>query len=391
MQLVDEDDRVLALHQFLHDGLEPLFKLAAVFRAGHDQGKIQRQNALVGQEGRHVAIGNALRQAFDDGRFADARLADQHGIIFRAAAQNLNDAFEFAFAAHQRIELAFERGLRQVAAELREQRGFFRTRRGHFFTGAARQFFAQRREPQAALLQDFRAKALLFAQDSEQQMLGADVPVPEALGFFRGEIQDAFGFLAERHFHGRGDALANGDALFDLLADGFDRAVRTQETIGQRLVLAHQAEQQMLGLDVRGTVLAGFVARKKYDASCLLCVAFKHGSTRFSLSARIKGLLVYAATGWSVPCSNCSTRSARPARTVLCVARMEVSRCVAMQALHQIQNGHGVSLVQVSGGFIGQQQRRLLNQRAGDRHALLLPPGQLPRTLFQLALPGRLP
>ena len=54
---------------------------------------------------------------------------------------------------------------------------------------------------------------------------------------------------------------------------------------------------------------------------------------------------------------------------------------LAMQSLHQLKNGHCVSLVQVSGGFIGQQQGRLLNERAGDRHALLLPPGQLPRTL----------
>src|SRR5271169_1854209 len=124
-------------------------------------------------------------------------------------------------------------------------------------------------------------------------MFRAAVPVPEAFGFFRGEIQDALGFLAERNFDGRGDALADGEALFDFFADRLDRAVRTQKTIGQRLVLAQQAKQQMLGLNVRGTVLAGFVARKKYDASCLLCVAFKHGSTRFSLSTGTRAL-VYA-------------------------------------------------------------------------------------------------
>src|SRR4029077_9628254 len=230
-----------------------------------------------------------------------------------------------ALAAHQRIELTFQRGLRQVAAELGEQRGFLRASGWSFFAGAAGQFFAQRRQTQSALLQDFRAKALLFAQDSEQQVFGADVPVPQALGLFRGEIQDAFGFLAERHFDRRGDALANGDALFDLFADGLDGAVRTQETIGQRLVLAHQAEQQVLSLDVRRAILAGFVARKKYDASCLLCVAFKHGSTRFSLSPKPRAL-VYVSTGRSIPCSSCSTRSARPARTVLCVAKIEVSR-----------------------------------------------------------------
>ena len=101
------------------------------------------KNALVGQERRHIAIGNALRQAFDDGRFANARLADQHRIILGAAAQNLDDALDFAFASDQRIELTFGSRLRQIAAELRQQRSFFRTRSGSLFPRGARQFFTQ--------------------------------------------------------------------------------------------------------------------------------------------------------------------------------------------------------------------------------------------------------
>jgi hypothetical protein len=50
VQLVDEDDGVLVLHQLFHDGLEALFELAAILGAGHDQRKVERQNALVGQE-----------------------------------------------------------------------------------------------------------------------------------------------------------------------------------------------------------------------------------------------------------------------------------------------------------------------------------------------------
>ena len=178
MQLVDEDDGVLALHQFLHDGLEALFKLPAVFRAGHDQRKIERKNALVGEERRHIAIGDALRQTFDDGRLADARLADQHGIIFRAAAENLDDALDFLVAADQRIELALESRLRQIAAELGEQRSFLGPIHLNFFSRAARQFFAKCRETQAALGQNLRAKALLLAQECP----AADVRCRRAYG-----------------------------------------------------------------------------------------------------------------------------------------------------------------------------------------------------------------
>ena len=239
---------------------------------------------LSARNGRHVAVGDALRQALDDGRLAHARLADQHRIILGAAAKNLNDALDFAVAAHQRIELAFERRLRQVPAELRQQRSLLRAIHRHFLAGAARQFLAQSGKPQPALGQNLRAKALLLAQDAQQQMLGAHVLVPQALGFLGREIQNALALLAQRHFHRRGDALANRDARFDLLANGLDRAVRAQKAAGQRLVLAHQAEQQMLGLDVRAAVLAGLVPREKDHSSGLLRIAFKHGSALFSLS-----------------------------------------------------------------------------------------------------------
>ena len=67
------------------------------------------KNALVSKEGRHVRIGNSLRQSFDDGGLSNARLTDQHGIVFRAAAKNLNDAVHFSFAPNQRIERPFRR------------------------------------------------------------------------------------------------------------------------------------------------------------------------------------------------------------------------------------------------------------------------------------------
>src|SRR2546421_9688950 len=103
-------------------------------------------------------------------------------------------------------------------------------------------------------------------------MLRADVLVAQPLRFFRRHIKDALALRAQRHFDRRRDALADGDAGFDLLAYRFDRALLAQETIRQRLVLAHQAEQEMLGLDVRAAILARFVPRKKDDASRFLCI-----------------------------------------------------------------------------------------------------------------------
>src|SRR5690348_7754954 len=120
MELIDEDDGLLILHQLFHDGLQALFKLSTVLRAGDDQGKIECQNPLFSEERRYVAISNALRKAFHDRSLSHARFADQHGIVLGAPAQNLNDALDFAFTSDQRIELVVHRSLRKVAGELAE-------------------------------------------------------------------------------------------------------------------------------------------------------------------------------------------------------------------------------------------------------------------------------
>ena len=241
VQLVDEDDGVLILHQLLHDGLEPLFELAAVLGAGDDQRKIERQDALVGQERRHVALGDALRQALDDGGLADARLADQHRIVLGAAAENLDDPLQFVVAPDQRIERVVHGGLGEVAAELGQQRAFLGPGGRHLFALRTRQFFADGGKAQSALVQDLGRETFLFAQQAQQQVLGADVLVVQPLGFFGAVGQHALALVAERQIHGSGNLLADGGVSFDLLADGFHRGVGAQEPVRQRLVLAQQA------------------------------------------------------------------------------------------------------------------------------------------------------
>ena len=111
VQLVDEHDDVRVLGELLHDRLEALFELAAVLRAGDDQRDVEREDALVGEEVRHVAADDLLREAFDDGRLADARLADEHGVVLGAPAEHLLHALELDLAADQRVELVLHRRL----------------------------------------------------------------------------------------------------------------------------------------------------------------------------------------------------------------------------------------------------------------------------------------
>ena len=77
--------------------------------------------ALVLQRLGDVAAHDALRDALDDGGLADAGLADEHGVVLRAAREHLHHAADLLVAADDRIDLALARGVREVAAVLLER------------------------------------------------------------------------------------------------------------------------------------------------------------------------------------------------------------------------------------------------------------------------------
>ena len=147
---------------------------------------------------------------------------------------------------------------------------------GSFFLSNAGQVFANLPQFQAALLQDFRGKAFFFAQQAKEQMLGADVLVAEALGLFGGIGKHALALVRKRQVNGGGDFFADGSVRFNLLADRVHRGVRAQEAVGQRLIFAQEAKQQVLGLDIRRAELAGLIPREEDHAPCLLRIAFEH-------------------------------------------------------------------------------------------------------------------
>src|SRR5262249_22828551 len=72
-------------------------------------------------------------------------------------------------------------------------------------------------------------------------------------------------------------------SLFDLLAHRLDRSRRLrEEPVREVLVLAQQAEQDVLGLDGLGAELARLVAREKDHAPRLLRIVLEHHRTSYS-------------------------------------------------------------------------------------------------------------
>ncbi len=69
----------------------------------------------------HVAAHDALREALDDRRLADAGLADQHRVVLGLARQDLDHPADLGVAADHRVELAAPRLGHQVDAVLLER------------------------------------------------------------------------------------------------------------------------------------------------------------------------------------------------------------------------------------------------------------------------------
>ncbi len=100
----------------LEHGLQPLLEFAAELRAGHQRAHVQRDHAAVFQAFGHVAVDDPQRQPLDDGRLAHARLADEDGVVLRAAGEDLDHAADFLVAADDRIEFSLPGTLDEVDA-----------------------------------------------------------------------------------------------------------------------------------------------------------------------------------------------------------------------------------------------------------------------------------
>ena len=116
VQLVDEEDDVAALADLGDELLDTLFKLAAVLGAGDHAGEAERDQPLVLQFVRHVALDDSVSQSFRDGRFADTGIAYQDGVVLGSAQQDFNGTVHLELAADDRIQVAGAGGVGEVAA-----------------------------------------------------------------------------------------------------------------------------------------------------------------------------------------------------------------------------------------------------------------------------------
>ena len=292
VNLVDEQHDVATSLDFLQHLLQTLLEITTVAGAGHHGTEVQRVDLLALQGFRHVAGLDFLGQAFDHGGLAHSRFADQHRIVLGASGKHDHDAFDLVGAADDRVQLAFGGFGRQIASELVEDGGtglvlLVRHAAGvgqfalavasagvaaDHIDGRAAQFA----QIDVHLDEHLGAHALTFADQSEQDVLGADVAVAQLQGFTQRKLQHLLGV------RGKGDVpvrrrVALADHLFDLLAGGIQlHALRGERLGGHALTFADQAEQQVFGANV--VVLKGprLFLRQHDHAPCTVGKPFEH-------------------------------------------------------------------------------------------------------------------
>src|SRR5215207_213898 len=277
VELVDEQDDVAALGDLLHHLLEALLELTAVLRPGDQRGEVERVDLLALEQLRNLVAGDTGGEALDDSGLADARLADQHRVVLRAAREDLHHALDLDLAPDDGVELALGRQLGQVAAELVEQ-----LRALCLLAGSGRPAaLAPARTGEHAddlvanllgvgveVEQDASGDALVLAHEAEQDVLGANVVVAERERFAQRELEDLLRARRKRDLAG-GDLVALADDARDLGADLLDRDVERLEHPGcEALLLAQETKQDVLRPDVVVLQCARFVLGQDYDLTC---------------------------------------------------------------------------------------------------------------------------
>ena len=120
VELINKEDDVLVLKDFLQDALDPLLKLATILCSRHHRGQVKGDQPFFQQIAGNLTTGNPLGQALHNGSLAHAGITHQHGIVLGTAGKNLHHTTDLTVTAHHGIQLVATGQLRKVTAEFRQ-------------------------------------------------------------------------------------------------------------------------------------------------------------------------------------------------------------------------------------------------------------------------------
>ena len=275
VQLIDEQqDASLALAHLFEHGLEPLLEFAAVLCARDQRAHIEREDGLVLQSLGHVAAHDALRQTLGDGRLADARLTDEHRVIFRFAREDAHDVADLLIAADDRVHLALAGTLDEIGAVL------FQRVIGVLGVvardGAGLDLFELRRKARlrdAVGAEDALDVGSLVGEDAEHQVLDGDIGVAAVFGLALGEIEDLARLGRGIHLAAAaGDLRQPVDSGVELTEHGVAvHAHASEQGADQAAVGVDERIEQVLRREILVAVFLRHALRGLDGFNCLLC------------------------------------------------------------------------------------------------------------------------
>eukprot|EP00906_Rhabdomonas_costata_P004958 RCo007437 len=121
VQLVNEQNGVVALHGIPDDTLETLFELPAELRPGHQPREVQREDLLVLDRVRYFSLDNLLRQSFHNSSLADAGFTDQHRVILGSSSKDLKAPLNGILTTNHWVQLAILSGSGEVPGVLLQE------------------------------------------------------------------------------------------------------------------------------------------------------------------------------------------------------------------------------------------------------------------------------
>ena len=268
VELLDDEDVLGVLHaaEAVDDRLEAQLDLATELGPSHQRPGVELEEARAGEVARHVAFGDAHREAADDGRLARAGLADDHRVVLEAPLEDLHQATDLGVATDDRIETILARvsdeiprvglglALRAAAAAAGETLG----RLVELVDVIAKAAGAD-----GELGEDLTDRAADLLGQGVKELREADLVDVVALGFALGAIEEI-----EQSRADVGDVGGLGEPLEGALAKLHHHAgvgVRALEDRGDPGAALDTAGEQMQRRDLAVLVLVGELLRARYQ------------------------------------------------------------------------------------------------------------------------------
>ncbi|MNY52258.1 hypothetical protein D3C86_1879090 [compost metagenome] len=103
MKLINEQDDIAGLANFIHDLFETILEFTAVLRPCNNRTHIEGHDTFIFQRFRNFIVNDFLCKAFSNRCFTNPWLTNQHRIVLGSTAQYLNDTLNLLAAANYRV------------------------------------------------------------------------------------------------------------------------------------------------------------------------------------------------------------------------------------------------------------------------------------------------